>query len=196
MKWTMQGCWRGLVLVLATLSPTPGAAQQSRLHTLTYDKEKSEWTEVAPPPPGTAEGDLYQIRESIRDKKFRRGLSLVKAFIKTHGTDNHLHPEVLIAQAEAQIGRRDFADAHDTLQLFLSEYSGVASTADALRLEFVIAESFLGGAKRKLWGVPLLSGEDLALQILGEISSDFPDNRYAELALSLSLASWAPASAT
>jgi len=183
MKRIPRGWWRALLIVAAAMPTSTTVAQQSRLRTLTYEKDKRSWTEVAPPMPGTSEGDLYLIRESIRDKAFGRANAQVKSFIKTHGTDDPVYPAVLVAQAEAQIGRREFVAAHETLQTFLGAYRGAAPTADAVRLEFVIAESFLGGAKRRIWGVPLLSGEDLALQILGEIAADFPEDEYAELAL-------------
>ncbi len=183
MKRTPRGWWRALLITAAALPAPTTEAQQSRSHTLTYEKDKREWIEVAPPQPGTSKGDLYLIRESIRDQAFGRASSQVKAFIKAYGSDDPNYPAVLVAQAEAQIGRRRFVAAHDTLQAFLGAYRGAALTADAVRLEFVIAESFLGGAKRRFWGVPLISGEDLALQILGEIAADFPDDRYAELAL-------------
>lgn len=183
MKRTPRGWWRALLIMAAALSTSTTEAQQSRLHTLTYEQGKREWTEVAPPRPGTSEGDLYLIRESIRDKAFRRANSQVKAFIKMHGSADPNYAAVLVAQAEAQIGRREFVAAHDTLQTFLGDFRGTAPTADAVRLEFVIAESFLGGAKRRFWGIPLIAGEDLALQILGEIATDFPDDQYAELAI-------------
>jgi len=183
MKRTPKGWWHALLIMTVALSTRTTEAQQPRLRTLTYEKDKREWTELAPPQPGTSEGDLHLIRESIRDKAFGRAYSQIKSFIKAHGTDDPQYPAVLVAQADAQIGRREFVAAHETLQTFLGAYRGAAPTADAVRLEFVIAESFLGGAKRRVWGVPLLSGEDLALQILGEIATDFPEDQYAELAL-------------
>jgi len=170
-------------VVLATVGAIPAAAQQSRLRTLTYDAKKKTWVETAPPRPGTAEGDLYLIRQAITEKRFRRASSRVKSFIKKYGTQDALYPDVLIAKAEALMGRRNFVKAHEALQEFLASFNGTAGMSDALRLEFEIAESFLGGAKRKFLGLRILSGEDLALKILGEISADYPGNQYAELAL-------------
>lgn len=166
-----------------TLSPSLLWGQTPRQRTLTYKAEKREWVEVAPPQPGTNEGDLHLIRDMLRRNDFRRALSAAEAYIKKYGTNDPLHPEVLVAKADALIGRKDFMAAHETLQAMLSEYGSTAATSDALRLEFVIAESYLAGAKRKLWGMPLLSGEDVALQILGDISAEYPGNRYAELAI-------------
>ncbi|MCH7870603.1 MAG: outer membrane protein assembly factor BamD [Planctomycetes bacterium] len=56
-------------------------------------------------------------------------------------------------------------------------------TAEALRLEFVIAESYLKGEKRRWMGLRLLSGKNDAVQILDEISTNYPDSRLAELAI-------------
>ena len=89
----------------------------------------------------------------------------------------------MIAKAKALIGLRDFYKAHVVLTEFLNEFGGMALTSEALRLEFVIAETFLSGTKRKVWGVPLVSGKDLALEILDSLSTDYPDSRFAELAI-------------
>ncbi len=172
-----------LALALFTLVGSELSAQEPRQRTLTFEPGQRRWVEAAPPQPGTSEGDLFLIRTMNRDGDFRRALSATETFIKKYGTGDTFYPDVLVAKADALIGRKKLSLAHDTLQALLGEYEGMATTSDALRLEFVIAESYLAGAKRKIWGVPLLSGEDLALQILGEISADYPGHRYAELAL-------------
>jgi len=168
---------------LVTLMALPAAAQQSRLRTLTYDREKQTWVETAPPRPGTPEGDLYVIRQAIIQTRFRRASSRVKSFIKEYGTQHPLYAEVLIAKAEALVGRRHYEKAHETLQEFLAAFNGTPGMSDALRLEFIIAESFLKGEKRKFLGLRVLSGEELGLEILGELSAEYPGNEYAELAL-------------
>ncbi len=184
MKPITKPVWCASIAVMAaTIAPSMLRGQEPRLRTLTYETGTREWVEVAPPLPGTNEGDLFLIRDMLRRNDFRRALAATEAFIKKYGPGDALHPDVLVAKADALIGRKDFMVAHETLQAMLGEYGSTAATSDALRLEFVIAESFLSGAKRKLWGMPLLSGEDVALQILGEISAEYPGNRYAELAI-------------
>lgn len=172
-----------LAVTLAGLGPVAHGAPEQRKRTLTFEPEKRRWVEVAPPQRGTSEGDLHRIRELNRLGHYRRALSASKAFIKKYGSGDPQYPELLLAKSDALIGRKQLAKAHATLTELLSENAATGATADALRLEFVIAESYLAGAKRKVWGVPLLSGEDLALQILGEISADYPGHAYAELAL-------------
>ncbi len=174
----------GFVLAtLAIVGALPAFAQQPRLRTFTYDAQKKEWAEQAPPPAGTPEGDLYVIRTHIQEQRYRKALTDIKTFIKKYGEDGPLYPEILIAKAEALIGQKEYDQAHQVLQEFLGEFSGMAITTEALRLEFEIAEVFLTGVKRKVWRIFRISGEDLALQILDEISADHPDSRLAELAV-------------
>jgi hypothetical protein len=119
----------------------------------------------------------------IKDAQFRQAKSAIKRFIKEYGETDALYPAVMIAKAEMLIGRGDHYKAHETLQAFLNEFSGTALTTEALRLEFVIAETYLAGKKRKFWGLPLFSGEDTAFKILDELSVDHAESEVAELAI-------------
>ncbi len=158
-------------------------AQQPRTRTLVYDPDRKAWEELPTPQPGTPAGDLHVIRTRIKERRYRPALSAIRKFVKKHGPSDPTYPEVLIARAEALIGRRQYYKAHVTLQEFMVEFGGTAPASEALRLEFVIAEAYLAGAKRKVWGIRLLSGNDVAYRILDEISADHADDRMAELAI-------------
>ncbi len=170
-------------LIAAAIMGPMAIAEPPRLRTLVYDPQKREWIEQAPPPAGTAQGDLHAIRVHVNDKKYRKALSGVNAFVKKLGARDPVYPEVLLAKAEAWIGLKEYDKAHATLQALLGEFAGMGLTEEAIRLEFVIAETFLTGVKRKVWGIFRVSGEDLAYQILDEIVTDYPESRLAELAV-------------
>jgi tetratricopeptide (TPR) repeat protein len=159
------------------------AAEPTRTRKLNYEPTKREWVELPPPPPGTAEGDLFRLRESVRAGDFRRSLDGVKRWVKTYGAEDPLYPEILLIRAEAWIGRGNFDHAFKALQEFINQFAGIALTSDALRLEFIVAESYLGGARRRFLGLPMFSGEDRAFQILDEIALDYPDDPLAPLAI-------------
>ena len=159
------------------------AAQVPRNRTLSYDVAKKDWVEDAPPTPGSAEAELHEIKLAITATNYDKAFAQTKAVIRELGEDHRLYPDLLIARAEAQIGRKRFVKAHLALQEFLSKFSGMPQTAEALRLEFVIAESYLKGERRRWMGLRLLSGKDAAIQILDEISSNHPDSPLAELAI-------------
>ncbi len=172
----------GTVVVLALLQTVAGA-QQPRIRTLVYEPQQKQWVEQPPPPAGTAEGDLYAIKVQVHDEDYRKALTAIQRFLKKHGTSDPNYPDILIAKAEALIGLKEYDQAHKVLQAFLGEFSGMSLTAEALRLEFVIAEAYLSGAKRTVWGIFRVSGEDTAFQILDEISADHPDSPFGELAI-------------
>lgn len=175
----------GVILLASVLLVTVRAAdaQQPRMRTLTYDAARKEWVEQAPPQPGTAAGELHAVRLQIKERRYRAALAGIKKFIEKHGPSEVLYPDILIAKAEALIGRREYYKAHEGLQAFLSEFGQTPLASEARRLEFVIADAFLGGVKRKIAGIRLLDTTDTAYRILDDIAVENPDTRLAELAI-------------
>lgn len=171
------------VVLCPWLALSTGYAQEPRLRTLKHDPTRQTWVEVAPPADGTPAGDLLAIRAMIKSRSYARAMSATKRFIKKHGKDDPLYPEVLLAQVQVFVARREYTAASKLLKNFFNEYAGVTATPDALRLKFIVAEAYLGGAKKKVWGIFRVSGEDDALTMLDEISTDYTDEPVAELAV-------------
>lgn len=176
-----QTAWAFIFLSAACAIAT--AAEPTRTRKLNYEPARKEWVELPPPPPGTAEGDLFRLRGYVRAGDYRRGVDGVKRWVKNYGTEDPLYPEILLIRAEAWIGRQNFDQAFKALQEFINQFAGIALTAEALRLGFIVAEAYLGGARRRFLGMPLFSGEDRAFQILDEIALDYPDDPLAPLAI-------------
>ena len=172
-----------LVAVLSLSGIHSTTAQTPRSRTLIFDSKQDEWTEQPDPQLGTPEGDLHAIRKQIASGEFKAALKSTNAFEKRFGKSDPMFPHLLIARAEAMIGLRMYDEAHEGLQSFLEKFAGMSITSQALRLEFVIAEAYLAGAKRKILGLKLFSGVERALKILDEIASDHTENRIAELAI-------------
>ncbi len=178
---------RGLVCAVAAMQlcvlASPAAAQQRGTRTLTYDRDRGELVELPPPPPGTPEGELHAIRRLVSDGEFGDALDGCKAFVKRFGEDDAYYPAVMIARAESLIGRRDYDKAHKLLQEFLNRFAGLDLTAEALRLEVIIAETYLTGVKRKFLGLRILDSEDTAFEILDDVSIGYPNEPIAPLAI-------------
>lgn len=174
-----------LVAVAAILcsATAPALAQDRGTRTLTYDPTRRELVETPPPPAGTAEGDLFVIQTLIKDRDYSAALKGVRQFEKRFTRDHPLWPAAMIARAEALVGDRDYDKAHKVLQEFLNRYAGIELTGDALRLEVVIAETYLTGVKRKFLGLRILSGEDAAFEILDDVSVGYPNEPIAPLAI-------------
>jgi len=172
------------ILAAGAVISAPAHAEPPRSRTLVYDPQAKDWDEPAVPLPGTPDGRVYAIKGDIRAKEYGRALREAKAFKKEFGQGDPRYPQVILLEAEAQIGLKEFDKAHTLCQAFLNEFSGMELTEEALRLEFVIADAFYRGAKHKVWGGLIrVSGVDIADKIMDEISVDHPNSRMAEMAI-------------
>ena len=170
-----------VVLILAGVS----AADQPKTRTrqLDYDPETGGFVEAVPPVKGTPVGDLQLARQALGREDHRRASRRVKSWLKAYGSDHELSPEARLLRAEVQIARRDYYKAHKHLQEFLGEFTGTEFGLRAAAMEFVIAEVFLSGTKRKFLGMRLLKTADTGIEILDQLSSDYPDTTLAEMAI-------------
>ena len=174
--------WLGL-WVLAESAGGGAADRPIHKERLEYDPAARAWVEDEPPVPGTPDGDLRLARgefaQGHNDAAYRR----VKRWIKTYGELDERYPAALILQAEVEIARKDYYKAHKRLQEFLNEYAGTEYAQRAVELEFVIAEMFLSGVRRKFLGLPILKADDIGISILDDLSTNYPETNMGERAL-------------
>lgn len=163
-------------------SPRLTRAEDDHRATVELDVERGAWVEVDAPEPGTAAGDLHEARALNTAKHYHRAARAIKKWIKTYGTEDVLYPEAALLKTENRIARRDYYKAHKELQEFLSSYSGTEYEDKALTQEFLIAEVFLGGTRRKVWGMRMLKADDIGIAILDDITVNHPGTTIGELA--------------
>jgi len=173
----------GICLVVAAGALAARADEgQRRRETLELDIDRGVWAEVAAPEAGTAEGDLQIIRQLQTEKKYRRAARAVRRWVKAYGSGHELYPRAALIDAEIAIARRDYYKAHVKLQEFLSTYGGTEFEEEALTQEFVIAEVFLSGTRRKFLGLRILKADDVGIAILDDIAANHPGTPLGELA--------------
>jgi len=168
-------------LVLATAI----AAEERPVHRekVEYDASASAWVAQSPPVPGTPEGDLRLARGAFAEGDLREAGRRIGEWIRTYGQGHELYPQAAILRAEVEISRRDYYKAHKHLQQFLNEYAGTELVVRAAELEFVIAEVFLSGTRRKFLGLRILKADDIAISILDDLTTNYPEANLAERAV-------------
>lgn len=159
------------------------APPSTRPHQLRFDPERSEWVELPRPEAGTAAGDLAAAQAAFAERHYKKARKLIKAWQKTYGMASQLYPEALLLQARTEKALRQYYEAYQLLDRLLGEFRSTDVADDAAVELFNIAEVYLSGVRRKLWGMRLLSASDLALDILDRISTEFAGTRLAELSL-------------
>jgi outer membrane protein assembly factor BamD (BamD/ComL family) len=148
-----------------------------------FDPARQEWVLETPPVPGTAEGDLRLARAAHAAGDNAQAQKAVAQWIKTYGELDERYPEAVLLRCRIMIARKDYYTAHKALQSFLNEFGGTTYVDEALTMEFVVADVFLGGVRRKFLGLPILKADDVGIAILDDIANNHPDTSLAELAV-------------
>lgn len=157
--------------------------RDQRAESLRFDSAKGQWIELPPPVPGTPEGDLQIARAQYAEGDHSRAKRSVKKWLKQHGELHELYPAAMLLKARIRIAQRDYYKAHKELSALLAEFVGTEYADDAVNLEFIIAEVFLSGTKRKFLGMRILKADDVGLAILDDLANNHPGTNIAELAM-------------
>lgn len=78
--------------------------------------------------------------------------------------------------------KQDLAKAADAYQRLIDRYPYSDRIKDAVKREFEIANQFASGEKMKLLGIPLLSGQDKAIELYKHIVKNAPFGTYGDQA--------------
>ncbi|HVP10523.1 MAG TPA: outer membrane protein assembly factor BamD [Phycisphaerae bacterium] len=173
-----------LALVIVLASAVAASAQQGDQtyhERLEYDPNTGEWVEIAPPIPGTEEGDLALARLLLARGEYKKARKAFAEWMKAYPESVHW-PEGLFYAAEVEINAEelkpkqgDVMKAYAWLEDLIKGWPGTELTARAIRKEMIIAELLLfKERKQKIWrGVLWLSGTEEALQMLDRIIDDY-----------------------
>jgi len=172
-----------LSAVLVAVSAASAMTLPPRGRQLEYDPKTGQWVEAEPPVPGTAVGDLQIARQNFARNDYGKAYRQVQKWLKTYGPDQVLYPEALLLRAEVEIARGDYYKALGHLKEFQNEFGDTELGERAAAFEFVVAEVFLAGKRRKVLGIPLLKAEDKGIEALDELSAAAPESSLAEAAV-------------
>ncbi len=185
------------VLLLALFLAAPGLSQEvdsTYQERLEYDPATGHWNEVAPPIPGTEEGDLALARSLLAQGEYKMAREAFATWFKVYPESPHW-PEALFYAAETEVSAEDqkpkhghLIKAYDWLEELLNGWPGTDLADRAVRKELIIAEMLLfKERKQKVWGgLFWLSGEEEALTMLDRVIDErAPGSPIAEQALRL-----------
>lgn len=175
-----------LLLVVPVASDSvggPPAELESRYpERLTYDLQKQEWVPDRAPEPGTADGDLALVRSALARSEEKQAAKQLDEWMETYSDDSARLPEAVFLRGRADFELGNWMRAHRRYQEVLNRWPGSEWAEQALRGEFIIAEGFLSGRKRKFLGVRMFKAHEEALDILDDIMLNHPSSALAERA--------------
>lgn len=170
--------WHPFGLPVAADQPPSDRAEQ-----MEFDPNTGKWVEIEPPQPGTPEGDLAIARRHLTDGKISRSRKALKKWLKVHGEGHPLAREARLQLAATRLADRKYYAAHKIVASIAAEFGTDDITIQAIEMDFVIAEVFLSGTKRKWVGMRIAPAQDLGIKILDNIVANYPDTGLAQKAL-------------
>ncbi len=154
-----------------------------RAEQMEFDPKTGEWQEIEPPKPGTPEGDLAIARRYLADGEVSDSRKALKRWLKVHGDAHALARETRLQLAATRLADREYYKAHKILDTIAAEFGTDEVTIQAGEMDFVIAEVFLSGTKRKWLKMRIASARELGIKILDNIVANYPDMDLAQKAL-------------
>ncbi len=164
-------------------SASSAAPEQPYGQKLVYDSGTGQWVEPVPPEPGTEDGDLQIARDLLARKELKKAKRALGRWMALYGYDSTRHPEALFLLGRVEFELGNYIKAHERYQEIIGEYPGTEFADRALRADFVIAEMFLAGKKRKVWKIFRFKAVDEGLDILDDIIVNNPNSPLAEQAI-------------
>ncbi len=169
----------GLVVVLSMLLGLPVGWASSQVE---YEFEGGQWIPTTAPAEGTPEGELAIIRGCVDHGANRSAVNRARGFLKKH-PDSSARQEVMMLAGVAEMNRGMYFQSYEWFEKQLAEFPDGRYSARALDCEYAIAEAFLGGKKRVVAKVFLLSAKDEGVDILNRIPEHVPGSALAEKSL-------------
>ncbi len=174
-----------LCMGLACLVLCAGQAngEVERGERLTFDPQTEQWRRVAEPIPGTPDGDLDLARRLVAQERYPEALKALEKWIKTYGAEPDRYPEALYLKASCLLETGEYRDAHDAYSALLNDFPGSIYAERALSGEFRVAEQYLAGKRKKIWGGLLrFKNRDGGVEILDDMIVNYADTPLAEKA--------------
>ena len=170
----------GFAAIAAAQSSEPNSSYAERF---TFDPATGEFKAHAAPQSGTEQGDLELARRALAQQRPKAARKRLRTWGKTYGASSDRAAEALFLRGEAEFAAGNYMKAHALFRELTDSYPSSAFTDRAVQRDFVIAETFLAGTKRKFLGMRMLSATEEALDILDEIATSRPGSDLAGQAL-------------
>jgi outer membrane assembly lipoprotein YfiO len=140
------------------------------------------WAKAPPPAPGSAEGDLADIRSLIDSGQNARAIKAVDKVLLAHPSSS-AREEAMNLAGQARMNQGRYWDAYDWFERQLANYPNGVFFDRALDREFTIARAFLQGRRRRAMKIFRVSARDDGIDILMRIAAHSPGSDLAERAL-------------
>lgn len=150
---------------------------------LVFNERTGEWEHGVEPVPGTEDGDLDIARQWLARGEYKTSCKITKDWLKQYGNDAPRYPEALYLHGTAYLEQGLYRQAHKAYQELLNNYPGSEFAESALSQEFRIAEQYMAGKRKRIWGGLLwFKDREGGIAIMDDMVANYSDTPLAEMA--------------
>jgi len=140
--------------------------------------QRAKWWEK-PPPPGGDKALFHEAKADFDAEKYRDAEKAFDELIEAY-PQSPRREEAMWLRAQSLFARERYYKAYEQYEDLIEQYAGSRRYRDALRKEIEIAELYLGPVRRRVLGIPLVSGETEAIEILRRVWEHQPTGDLAD----------------
>lgn len=178
MKKTPVVLWAICLSAAVLLPPVSSAFGQED-----FEWKDGQWIRSVPAQKGSPAGELSLVRTLVQKKEGRAAVEASEAFIKSYPGDAATE-EILFLGGQAEMIRGRYFQAYEWFeQKQLAKFPSGRFLERALSRMYDIADAFLKGKKRIVWGFIYLPAQDDGLEILSRVADHAPGSVIAEKSL-------------
>ena len=170
--------------ILTLLSALGPAHAQSRQFTLESGSGAGEgWVETDRPARTEDAAIMGEARRALAADDPRAAQRAMDRWIDEHeGSDNAYLPEAYLLRADALLAQTyEYKSLFDYEHL-IRTYPESEQFLTAIEREFDIAMQYLGGMRKRFFGIRMTSGEEIAIELLIRVQERVPGSQLAERA--------------
>jgi outer membrane protein assembly factor BamD len=146
-----------------------------------WSPETGKWVNPKKTAKDTPEDQLAWAMEFYNNKEWDRAIEEFEKLSSVY-PNSRLAAEAVYFSGLSWEEKGDIAKAADAHQKLIDRYPYSDRIKDAVKREFEIAGQFASGAKIKVLGVPMLYGQDKALELYKHIVRNAPFGTYGDQA--------------
>ncbi|MDP6637477.1 MAG: outer membrane protein assembly factor BamD [Phycisphaerae bacterium] len=141
-----------------------------------------KWVVAPTPAEGTPEGELALVRRHLDNDRPKDALKAAKKFMAGYPNDER-REEVMMLIGQAEMDRGNYDKACNRFNEQMDQYRNGDFYDRAVQRQYLIADAFLKGRKRRAMWMFKVSAVDRGIEILNGIADRVPGTVVAEKAL-------------
>ncbi len=167
------------VALALALCSCPALAQSTEMQL----DDDGGWVQTDAPEPGTDAWVIAEARRLLADDKPAQAYDVISPWIEANKRSvNAYLPEAYLIRGDARVANGNEYKALYDYEAIIRDFTASDVFADAVQREYEIGLRYLGGLRRKIWGMRIEPARSTGEELIIRVQERLPGSRLAEKA--------------